>query len=151
EDVAYSAPREGERFDRARAGIVYIFFGTAPITPGAEITERTVGAVMTILGPSVDSVAGRALAAGDINGDGRDDLIINTVSTEAFGRIGSGDVYVVFGGPSLVPDAMLDLGQPTNIDLKIQGPLAGDAFGDALGAADVNGDTVEDILIGAPT
>jgi putative metal-binding protein/FG-GAP repeat protein len=151
EDVAYSAPREGERFDRPRAGIVYIFFGTAPITPGAEITERSVGAVMTILGPSVDSIAGRALAAGDINGDGRDDLIINTVSTEAFGRIGSGDVYVVFGGPSLVPDAMLDLGLPTNIDLKIQGPLAGDAFGDALGAADVNGDTVEDILIGAPT
>ena len=34
EDLAYSAPREGDRFDRPRAGIVYIFFGTRADHPG---------------------------------------------------------------------------------------------------------------------
>jgi hypothetical protein len=48
--------------------------------------------------------SGSAVAsAGDVNGDGRDDLLIGAVSADQRGRRLAGESYVVFGGLQSFP------------------------------------------------
>ncbi|HUC32332.1 MAG TPA: MopE-related protein, partial [Ilumatobacteraceae bacterium] len=154
EDVAFSAPREGRQFARANAGVVYVFFGKRGLERGIEVYPSTTGGLPTavaVRGPTEDARLGHALAAGDVNGDGIDDIVMTAAVPAPFGRIDSGDVFVVFGGPRLVEGLTVDLAEPVQVDLKILGPQPGDHFGQGLGTADVNGDGVADLLIGAPT
>lgn len=90
--------------------------------------------------------------AGDINADGFDDLVIGFESTKTYGlNVGpAGASFVVFGRASGMP-AEFDL---TTLDgtngFKITGEAAGDFFGgSASGAGDVNGDGIDDLIIGA--
>lgn len=152
DDVAVAAPREGQAFSRIRGGVVYIVFGKRGLERGVEIyPATTVGAAVTVFGPTEDALLGHALAAGDVNGDGIDDVIMSASVPAPFGRVDSGDVYVVLGGQRLVGGLEIDLADQLQVDLKILGPQPTDHFGQSVGAADLNGDGVLDILVGAPT
>jgi hypothetical protein len=91
--------------------------------------------------------------AGDVNGDGIEDLLIGASGADPNGS-DSGASYVVFGrntaqsGPF---PATLDLSllDGTN-GFRLSGVAAGDISGDAVSSAgDVNGDGLADLLIGA--
>ena len=77
----------------------------------------------------------RAIAAGDVNGDGWSDVVVGSSGIPTGGRI-----FVFFGGPGAdgEPDVVLASGV-TDIDL----------FGWSLADGDVNGDGRADILTGA--
>ena len=89
-------------------------------------------------------------AAGDVNGDGYDDLIVGAPDADSNG-LTSGASYVVFGQAS---------GFAANINLsilngtggfKLSGIEANDQSGFSVsGAGDVNGDGFSDLIIGAP-
>lgn len=154
DDVAMAAPREGLAFDRIRAGVVYVFFGKRGLERGIEVYPGATGGLATavaVRGPTPDSLLGHALAAGDVDGDGIDDIVMSAAVPAPFGRIDSGDVFVVFGDRNLAEGQVIDLANPLEVDLKILGPQPGDHFGRGLGTGDVNGDGVADILVGAPT
>jgi MYXO-CTERM domain-containing protein len=87
-----------------------------------------------------DSVA----SAGDVNGDGYDDVIVGApgVDNDA-GYAGAGQAYVFWGGPG---------GLASSPSWTGNGPTGGDRYGKAVASAgDVNGDGIEDVVVGAPS
>jgi hypothetical protein len=96
--------------------------------------------------PEADDHFGNALAAGDFDGDGNDDLAIG-VLYEDFGYVSAGGVHVLWG-------SQLGLSGDGN-QLWRQGLLneaseSGDRFGATLAAGDFDGDGHDDLAIGAP-
>ena len=141
------------------SGETYIVYGGAS-APGADgvldlsTLDGTSGFSLT--GIDAGDYSGRSVSsAGDVNGDGYDDLIIGasgvgSVQGEYDAFLGPGEAYVVYGGPT---GADLVLDRPT-LDGTRGFALTGIDDGDELGvsvssAGDVNGDGYDDLIIGA--
>jgi alpha-tubulin suppressor-like RCC1 family protein len=140
-DLAIGAP--GESTNGARAGAVYVFFG--PIADAGQLSVSS--ADVTLYGPATGHNAGTAVAsAGDVDLDGRDDLLIGSApSTRAADRRGT--AWLVFGASNLSREVDL----ATEADATFRGTVAGDEFGASVaGAGDVDGDGFADLVIGAP-
>jgi len=98
------------------------------------------------LDQSGDSVA----SAGDVNGDGYDDLIVGARGADSTGS-NSGSSYLVFGKASGFA-ATLGLGTlDGTTGFRLDGAASGDGSGDSVASAgDVNGDGYDDLIVGAP-
>lgn len=141
-------------------GRVYVVFGTPlsmppALTPG----ESSLLASALIDGAAPNDLFGRSMdSAGDLNGDGFDDLLIGAPGLAAafepgIPASGSGRVFVIFGSDGsngspgdtsvagLVPDGAFSLSPPV--------PASG--FGTSVaGLGDFDGDGVPDYLVAAP-
>jgi hypothetical protein len=115
----------------AAAGRAYVYFGGASPNNVAD---------MTLTGAAASDWFGYSVAgAGDVNGDGYDDVVVGAYYNDA-GGTNAGRAYVYYGGTA--PDA--------TADLTFTGAAAGDFFGRAVaGAGDVDGDGYDDVLVGA--
>jgi uncharacterized repeat protein (TIGR01451 family) len=100
-------------------------------------------------GAAASDNAGQSVAgAGDVNGDGVDDVVVGAHVTDNNNRLGSGSAYVLFG--PLAPGT-IDLAQLGAAGARIDGAAIGNRAGwSVAGTADVNGDGVADLIVGAP-
>jgi hypothetical protein len=97
-----------------------------------------------LIGEDAGDYAGISTAgAGDVNGDGWDDLLIGAHQEDA-GATNAGAAYLVLGPVS----GTIDL---STADAKLVGEASNDDAGTAVaGPGDVNGDGWDDLIIGAP-
>lgn len=78
--------------------------------------------------------------AGDVNGDGFDDLIVGAPQNDAVAP-DAGRAYIFFGGNII----------NSGVDVILSGVATGDKFGWAVsGAGDLNSDGYDDVIVGAP-
>ena len=96
--------------------------------------------------------AGPVSSAGDVNGDGYDDLIIGAFRADPNGNDNAGETYVIYGGASAPgTGGVLDLSDLDGSNgFTLIGIDAGDLSGTSVSSAgDVNGDGYDDLIIGA--
>ena len=137
--------------------VVYVHDGSDPAGTGVFPIEIELSSLdgsngFVIQGVELGKQDGLVMtAAGDINGDGIADAIMGAPTADPNGLTDAGSSYVIFGNGS---------GFSTPFDLTtldgtngfvINGVAAGDQSGYAVSAAgDVNGDGIDDLIIGAP-
>ena len=117
-------------------------------TEGLEIKadQSLSNSLASFWGEDAYDEAGRSVSgAGDVNGDGFDDILIGAFLDADGGSI-AGQTYLILGKASgWAMDTNL-----SNANASFWGEAEGDLSGHAVaGAGDVNGDGFDDILIGA--
>jgi Ca2+-binding RTX toxin-like protein len=137
------------------AGASYVVFGKADWSGSASVNLSSLDGTngFTLNGAAAYDYSGRAVSgAGDVNGDGFDDLLIGAFATDTNGS-NSGAAYVVFGKADWSGSASVNLSSLDGTDgFVLNGVAANDSAGRAVsGAGDVNGDGFDDLLIGAPS
>ena len=140
------------------SGSSYVVFGrdtaaAGPFDPVLDLSALDGSNGFRIDGVASGDFSGRSVsAAGDVNGDGVDDVIVGAYRAEPNGS-DSGSSYVVFGRDAAVGGfaAILDLSALDGSNgFRIDGVVAGDNSGTSVSAAgDVNGDGVDDVIVGA--
>jgi len=133
------------------SGSSYVVFGKTTGFAGTQALSSLNGINgFRLDGASGGDYSGRSVsAAGDINGDGVDDLIIGAWRADPNGEE-SGSSYVVFGRTTGFV-ATLPLSNLNGSDgFRLDGESADDFSGYSVSAAgDINGDGIGDLIIGA--
>ncbi|MEP3890878.1 MAG: cadherin-like domain-containing protein [Hellea sp.] len=152
DDILIGAPRNG-------SGESYIVFGrdpaTSPFAGSFELSalDGTNGFVINGIDTG-DGSGASVSSAGDINGDGFDDILIGAPDGDSSGSFSdSGESYIVFGRDTAINPfaATFDLSTLDGANgFVINGIDANDESGVSVSnAGDINGDGFDDILIGA--
>jgi hypothetical protein len=134
------------------SGASYVVFGKAGGF-SADINLASLDGLtgFKIAGAVVGDYSGYSVGrAGDVNGDGFDDLIVGANRADPNGS-GSGASFVVFGKASGFSPTINLASLDGFTGFKLAGAVAGDGSGKFVsGAGDVNGDGFDDLIVGAP-
>lgn len=158
DDFAVGAPGA-----QSSAGAVYVIYGGQ--SGAINVASLTVAQGFVIRGATLADAAGSAVAsAGDVDGDGKQDMLIGAPGASLLNSVLPGNAYVIFGGRCNRTIELANLGA---CGFSITGPaltlsallktipgfgaqVTGPRNGGAAPSADVNGDGRDDIVLGAP-
>ena len=135
------------------SGESYVVFGSdAGFDATLELSSLNGSNGFVLKGIAAYDNSGHSVSgAGDINGDGFDDLIIGAPYADSSG-VYSGESYVVFGSDASF-SAVMELSSLDGSNGFIIAAV--DEYGlsgySVSGAGDINGDRIDDLIIGAPS
>ncbi len=125
-------------------GKVYVVLGSKILKKQLDFKSQS--ADFTLTGINTDDLFGFTVAAGDLNNDKIDDIIVGAFMADPFGRTTAGQVYVIFGQPFLPKEQELS---KDSADVTISGYLNSAMFSIPLTTGDINGDGIQDLIIGS--
>lgn len=145
-DLAVGVPGEN-----ANTGRVVILYGSRGGVSTSAIQSLSEGLLFGARAGRSGERFGDTLASGDFDGDGITDLVVGAPGENVSPSRQVGGVTVVYGaadglGTGPRPSALLTQatpGVPGNAE-------EGDLFGEAVTGADVDGDDVDDLVVGVP-
>jgi len=125
--------------DYGNTGFAHLFYGSVH---GPPLTAENADVVFTTSATD-DNFSSFLAGAGDVNGDGYDDLLVGAEWADVGGDP-AGHAYLLYGG-SFPSDVNAD-----NADVVLSGTAHSDYFGDHVaGVGDVNNDGYDDFVVGA--
>ncbi len=147
DDLVIGAPGETIAGETA-AGTVHVVYGTGEGLDGSRsrrFDQEHIGAAS-----EAGDGFGAALATGDLDADGRDDVAIGAGGEDIGALADAGQVVVLSGSPTgIVPADGLRFHQDS---VGVVGVAeTGDAFGARLAIGDFDGDDTADLAVAAPT
>ncbi len=148
DDLAIGVPFQ-EVAGVSNAGGVHIIYGSAAGLTAAGNQFWTQDSPGIANQPHANDNFGHALAAGDFNNDGRDDLAIGVPSEDVGIELDAGAVHVLYGNASGLVASGSQLWHQNSTDV-LGDPDGAGHFGLALTAGDFDGDAFDDLAIGIP-
>lgn len=154
DDVIVGVPRKNLDSDHQEVGAAFVIFGREGELPDLDNLDAVDGTNgFAIYGRVLlDHVGFVVSNAGDINGDGLADVIVGAPRVDGSLVQDSGQAFVIFGSDSGF-DAIVDVDSLDGSNgFVIQGNGVEDFLGSSVSyAGDVNGDGIDDVIIGAPS
>ncbi|MGK7900972.1 MAG: putative Ig domain-containing protein [Hormoscilla sp.] len=128
-------------------GQAYVVFGKNDSNPVSLSNLGTGGFVINGSTP-LDMAGSSVSTAGDVNGDGLDDLIVGVPNADLNNNVDAGQAYVLFGKQN---NGTINLNNLGTAGFAIDGINNYDRSGTSVSnAGDVNGDGLDDLIVGAP-
>lgn len=136
---------EGFTDNAAGQSVSAMYVLSAPLAGDLSVAEAWSAALIGKYPGDGDIRALVASAAGDLNGDGFADLVLGDFTQGAGADVNKGAAWVLYGPLSGTVEV-------ATAGVELSGEAAGDSAGTSVaGGADVDGDGVPDLLVGAPS
>lgn len=144
--ITVAEAADGPDGKRDNTGLVYMVFGSSDMSDVIDVVKGEED--VRVIGAAENDALGFCASSGDVNGDGIDDILLvaQRADDPRGGRETPGVAYIIFGSPDLSGTIdVLDGDQ----DVTIVGAHAHDLLGSCFASQDINGDGIDDILLGS--
>jgi FG-GAP repeat protein len=152
QDNGHDARGAGFGGQRPGCGEVYVIYGQQNWPATTDLSAPPQNATH-VIGAHATDLLGSQVHSGDVNGDGKTDLVLGALQAVAPDNKGStGAAYIIYGSPAIA-GTTIDLLSPDQSGLHvttIYGEHHLDCAGDSVRTYDINNDGFSDLFIGSP-